>query len=715
MHTQQNTSPAWFAIIVFLAGALSSAVDQVIHPLVVWWAWGPACLLGLIATALATLLQQEGRNPRGWGKVFTYRSTVWIILGVIQTVVDLRGWSTGTIMIWAGSTIALPAIGHFCPVPPAVERGAVVAASAGYDRRPSYVKLWEANIRAVAGWKTATVSRWERWENPDEGFRLWVELPIETGTTEQDLAQLCTKLAASARLRTGCHVQTLPSDVQGVAVLDVMEVDNLGDTDDWVHVEPTTPASINDSFTVLTTPRGQNLDICLRIETATIGGATGSGKTTLMNRIIMFLARCVDCLIWVADYNGGGLANNWIEPWARGKCGKPVVDWVASDENEFAVMTAVARAISTARKHNPTVRQRIRAARSGGVLPVSADLPAIIVLADEGGSIQQKLTAIGAIAAAGLTELAQLGRAMAVRAMVSVLRGTSDLMDKGLRSQSSTRLCLRMNEHGEYVHVLDVTPPKTPLKHKGAGYLRTMELDQPVYGRTVNVDEHAIEHHAIACSSLRPDLDQHGQAVAARVRPEDVTGGDKDYPGWVGSIQYLHCLDGRAYSGRWGRAAQLLAELRDEDLEEEPQRVPAARPVAASLPATATPALDAWAASVRKPAVAETPAATVTTVAQSADGATVIQFPGRQTPVPAQVGAQPPAPTTGGGTAREQIVRALHNAGPDGLTASELEAQIGVSKQRMYQLLPPLAEEGVVGRTVGGGYVLARDNAVSTG
>lgn len=666
--TQQSSpSPVWYTVILSLAGAVVAVADQVVSPLLPWWGWPLVAVIGAAVTFVITSAQANTR-PDGYAiaRVFAYREGVWVSLGVITTWVDVIGWNLTLALCWVGGTLALGAIGTVCPTPPELPRDHTQTGTAAIDRRPGYAQKWEGYIRAVTGWKATRVVRWERWEQPEEGFRLWVALPADTGETEGDLSPYCTNLAAAARLKAGCHVQVLPSDVQGVAILDVMEVDNLGKSDHLVHVEPTTPASINDDFTVMVSPRGEPMDICLRIETATIGGATGSGKTTLMNRIIMFLARCTDALIWVADYNGGGLANGWIEPWARGKCERPVVDWVALNENEFALMSAVAREISTARKHNPEARRRIRAARSGGVLPVAPDLPAIIVLADEGGSIQQKLTALGAIAAEGLTQLAQLGRAMGVRSMVSVLRGTSDLMDKGFRTQSSIRLCLRMNEWGEYVHVLDVSPPKTALKHKGSGYLRTMDLDQPVYGRTVNVDEDAIEQHAIACSSLRPSLDPHAQEVAARVQPADVTGGNKEYPGWVGSIQYLHAREGKAYSGRWDRAVHLLAELRDEEYVET-----VITPTAESLPTTSTPALDSWAAGLTAP-----------------------------TPAP------PPVVDQGGGNARQRIVNMIADAGPTGIRFTDVVDAAGVSRQRASDVLRELQDSGAVGKGADGRYVL---------
>lgn len=697
---QSGAWPGWYAVILSLAGACTMVADQLIQPLLPWWGWIPVGVAGVFLTGLITVMQMNGGRVEGsgWLRVVLYRELCAIGLGVLCTLVDRAGGFTmPTILWWAGGTIALAAFGTVCPLPPFVERDQYAAAFR--DRRPDYVQKWEMIIRSVTGWKTAQVSKWERWENPEEGFRLWVELPVDSGQTEGDLGGFCQRFAGSARLKAGCHVQALPSGIQGVAVLDVMEIDNLSKTDDVIHTEPTTPASINEKFTVMTNPRGNELKIGLRIDTAVIGGATGSGKTTLLHRIIMFLARCTNCEIWVADYNGGGLANPWIEPWARKKCLKPVVGWVATNELEFAVMTKVAEAISTARKSNPEVRRRM----VKQVLPVTADLPAIIVIADEGGSIRNKLSPIGNLAMEGLTQIAQLGRAMGVRAVLSILRGTSDVADKGFRTQARTRIGLRMNEHGEYVHVLDVTPPKTPLKHTGSGYLRTSELDEPVYGRTVNVDEDAIERHAIACSDLRPELDAHALAVAARVTPRDVTGGtDKDWPEWTRSIQYLHCLQGKAYTGRWERAGALLAELRDEVYEPAPVETVAATEEAPVTESFANaPALSALAATYGGPA--GPPAESVNVGQERPEGARIYNFPR-----PGFAPVAQPAADQGGGSGRHQILALISEAGSDGIRYTDIVEQTGVSKQRVTELLRGLIEGAQVGKNAEGLYVLSQ-------
>lgn len=686
---QERISPAWFAIITSLATAVLLIVDQLVYPLMSWWLLLVVALLGGIVSFFATVFDEAAMCGDGIPRAMVYRCMTWAAAGTWAVWVDVTGLTLNLGIAWAVGTAALAGIGSFCGVPAVDRRPQPVDVPAGNDRRPEYVRTWEGYIRQVTRWKTVTISRWERWEVEADGFRLWVDLPTETGNTDADLADICHRLGAAARLKNGCVVQALPSEVQGVAILDVMLRDNLTDTDNAVHVEPTTPASITEEFTVLTTPRGQDLKVGLRIETMLIGGATGSGKTTLLNRIIMFLARCTDTLIWVVDLNGGGIANNWIEPYARGKASKPVVDWVAHTEEEFAVMVAVAGAIARDRKSNREARERIRRANSGGVLPVDSRMPAIIVLADEGGEIRQSLTALGQIAAQALTRLAQIGRAAGVRPIISILRGTSDLMDKAHRTQCAIRLCLRMNEHSEYVHVLDSNPGKTPLKHKGSGYLKTtFELVEPVYGRTVNVDELSIERHAIACAELRPDLDSNGLAVAEKLRVDDVIGG-RDFPSFVKSRVYQDILDGRAYSGRWDRAAALLAELRGEDYEEE-QPAEVARPAAVVRDQKAAGALDALEAAFGL-------------VAKEDQAGQLLHFPHRP-----GMDAQPEERK---GSGRDQVLELIRAAGPSGIESKAIGEQVTISRAQVFNVLRELREDGSVTQLQPGLYAVSTADA----
>jgi hypothetical protein len=544
------------------------------------------------------------------------------------------------------------------------------------------------------------VTGWEPWENPKDGMRLFVDLPAEQGTTPADLAAKAANIAAAFRLPRGCGVRVLDSDRQGVALMDVMLRNTLVDRND-PHVEPKTPASINDSFPIITTPRGEVLSICLRVLSMIIGGTTGSGKTTLLHRIIMWLARCTDAIIFVVDLNGGGVAEPWVSPWATGRTAKPVVDWIADNEEEAAVMLAVANAIAKDRKTNKEAVRRKKAANAM-VLPVDYLMPAIVVLTDEGGEVRQAGSLFGQLAAQGITRLAQIGRAEGLRVIMSVLRGTADLTDKGLRVNAALRLCLRMEEHDEYYHVLGVNPGKTELEGAhGAGFLRTPELPRPVLGRTVNVDLAGIDRHAVACGELRPELDEYALRVAAKVTAADVLGGRTPTREHLESPAMRDANRGLAYAGRWDRYAAKLAEMRGEEFIEAEQPRP--------VKSTALSALDELVMAVEGPAVVvPAPRSPEPMPKHVEGGARIYQFPGAGTsPAAVQV-----APTA---TAREQILAKVEAAGADGIGATELERAVDAAPSRVQSLLKEMREADQVAKNGAGKYVLPGAGAATAG
>lgn len=677
----------WYAGMVAAALVICDRLE--IAPALHWW-WLPVA--GLAAAGLAamiTLLQEHTREGSVVRPVI-HRATVMLAAAGWGTWCDLAGWNTRTVLALIGGLVALSALGAVCQMPPPYRRRPADAAAVGAAdrsplvpdapvwrgrRRPS----WQQAIRHVTK-LPATVLSWEPWERADDGLRLFVELPSEVGTTASELAPRMANLAAAVRLPSGCSIRVTDTTTQGIVALDVMLRNSLLDATD-VHREPTTAASINDSFPILRTPRGQLLSICLRIKSMVIGGTTDSGKTTLLHRIIMWLARCADVLIWVVDLNGGGVAEPWIGPWAEGRASAPVVDWVADNEAEAAVLVAVARAVAVDRKTNRAARARRRAANST-VLPVDAQMPAILVLTDEGGEVRQAAGIIGQFVGRGITRLAQIGRAEGVRVIMSVLRGTADLTDKGLRTVAALRLCLRMEEYDEYTHVLGVNPGRTDLgSAAGSGFLRTPEIQRPALGRTVNVDLASIDDHAVACARLRPRLDADGVRAAATVTRGHIANGKCDLD-WENHPALIDVDHGRAYSGRWERYAPKLAGLRGEEPPPTPAAVPAQRSPAPSGDLIAR--MSAWSESLGG-------------VPADTGSARVYQFPADRSPT----APLPAAPRSG----RDQVLGLLRDAGAAGVSWGEFERETSVGKTRIGVLLQELRDSGEVLRG-GAGHVL---------
>jgi hypothetical protein len=263
---------------------------------------------------------------------------------------------------------------------------------------------------------------------------------------------------------------------------------------------------------------------------------------------------------------------------------------------------------------------------------------------------------------------------------MSVLRGTSDLTDKGLRTVASIRCCLRMEEHDEYSHVLGANPGKVELTAApGSGFLRTPEFQRPVLGRTVNVDLASIDRHAVACSSLRPTLDGDGLRAIAALRRTDIANGKCD-EGLEDHWAFIDVEDGAAYTNRWDRYGAKLASMRGEEAP-EPRSIPARKRQRD-----------------RRQRYLKRPRGVVGSSRHSHPTARVYDFPGEKMPASSP---HAEAPKSG----RDQILTLLREAGEAGVSWSEFEQRLSVGKTRIGVLLQELRESGEVMRG-GAGHVL---------
>jgi hypothetical protein len=708
MAQQQKPPSPWSApwiTAVAVLGCVAVVVAERarILPLTVWVLPFLAAAGGF-ATWLLTLIQ-DGRL-----RTHAHRILVWIVGGAWVTWAAAAGWTQVVYVSGAMSAVVLTGLSYVCRTPPpeqpADTRGALprVAAAPDVDPRPARERGYEALLRRLTNGTALRVNRVVPWERPDDGERVHIQLPL--GMTWRDIADLCDRLAAALHLPPGCAVRALEGAHQGEAVLDVMRRDCLADK---TEVEDDfSAASINDEFPILTTPRGEKISVCLRIMSMVVGGTTGSGKTTFLNRVILWLARCVDVLIWVIDLNGGGVAAPWIEPWALGKANRPIIDWIADTEEEAAVMVAVAAAEAKERKTSAEARRRKKAANDN-VLPVDRDMPAIVILTDEGGEVRQAVSLLGQLVGTGISRVAQIGRAEGVRVIMSVLRGTSDLLDKALRVVAGIRVCLRMEEEDEYGHVLGTNPGRTRLVHVGTAYLRRSTDPKPIFGRTDDMSPDMIERAAIACASLRPVMPESGLRAAAKVRVRDVLGG-RDPAGFEDLVRLPVMRDveaGRAYTGRWDRYAYKLAEMRGDDLPEpeEPDEPTApAQPAISQLGSPALAALAAAAGISSPPPTASASArrldlADKTIVDQRFDEMIAGINRGDEAPEPGAVRLAEREGTKV--TTREHILAILTEVHPETLTSAQIgvalnERSASVSRQYRQDVLKQMRESGEV-------------------
>lgn len=719
-------TPAWVALVTALTAAAVVLAEQA-HVLPLdWWGFPIFGVFGAGVTVFVVLAQNGSGWPRSRmlavARALAYRATVWMSAGAWTAWAILDGWTHPVWLALITGTGSLAGLAYVCQVPESEYQAATGArlVDEQSDRRPPRVVGWERLLRRLTK-AQVTVTQVVPWDNPRDGERVFVDLPLDGNVTAQKLIDVLPNIGVAMQLKPGCTVHVDDGEHQGAIVLDVMLRDCLADGG-AVLDDDFTPASINDDVQVMSTPRGEGLDICLRSQSMVIGGAPESGKTTLLHRIILWLARCIDCVIWVVDTNGGGVATPWLRAWAMGKAKRPVIDWVAADDEEAAVLVAVARAIAKDRKVSPEAVRR-KHQQDTMILPVDEQLPAIIVINDEGGEMKQAASILAQLADQGISRLVQIGRAEAVRAIKSVLRGTADLLDKGMRVNAALRLCLRMEEEDEYPHVLGKNPGKTALLHKGSGYLKRPGDPRPIFGRTVNMLLSQIERASIACADLRPDLDERARKVASKVRPRDVLDGrdPESYPDIMALPIMRDVEAGLAYARRWERFAPRLAAIRGEELPEaadvdEPAAArPAGPPLGGALAAlaagagvtpatpTAAPAADADQPGPRRVKLDKG------AVDREAERllSQVDWTPKPQHAVGQTVTDQQPAKLT----TRQRVVAILREEYPAVLTPAQIgakldEADAGVKRTYLQDLLKAMVIAGEIVRPEDGQYTL---------
>lgn len=690
-HQDQHRAP-WTAVVGTLAAAAAVLVCQVAGLLPTTPSIG-----GLTLAALTCIV---GAATSTRAVVTAYRLAVIMAGSAWATVTAWLGWSPMLAVVLLGGGGGLAILGLALPRNPVAAPAPPQPDAVG--GRPSREQQITALLRRITKSQGIACTRVEPWARAGDGYRCHVDLP--EGMTTKMLADFADRIAASPALRLpeGCTVRVLNGSVQCEAILDVMSRDCL---QDYVAASPdATPASINDEFPVMSTPRGDLLTVCLRIKSMIVGGTTGSGKTTLLHVIIMHLARCTDALIWVMDPNGGGAAVPWIDPWLEGRAKRPIVDWVAATEEEAAAMTAVMHAVIKDRKTSPQAKAARRAAGTN-VLPVSPALPAIVLITDEGGELAQATTLFGQVAVDRISRIAQIGRESAGRTVQCVLRGTADLLDKGLRAVTGNRICLRMDEEGEVDHVIGRNPGRTPLLHTGSAWLYRSGVDQrPVLGKTVDATPAQIDAHAITCAGLRPELDARGQQIAARVTPAAVLGWTRIPADRREMLQIPVMRDaaaGQLYVRRWDRYRAYLAgdDAPAGDMHQDDEAAPTV-----ATPGSAMESLLVGTGVLRQQAEPQQRPAGVDQADVDSEAAALLsdehlQLTGSPAGGPARL------------TTRERIVGLVRDAHPHGLTSAQIgalldQAGASVARQTRQELLRQLVDLGKLGRGEAGTYVL---------
>ncbi|WP_030751658.1 hypothetical protein [Streptomyces sp. NRRL F-5135] len=388
-----------------------------------------------------------------------------------------------------------------------------VAAELSAERRTLAVE-WVDRIARVCG-ITVTVLAIEKWPT-GSGFTIDAELP--GAATYDQIAKHAAGLSADARLPHGCTAAAGPGIHQGRVLIDVSTVNVLAD--EIGYPADYAPLSIMGGIPWGVRADGRDATVFLREQCGLVIGPTGSGKTNFVHTVLAGFARSIDVLTWVIDLNAGSAGLPWVRP-ALDPSGnpqsetRPGVDWVAASYTEAMLMLETALRIG---KHRKVAYQDLMTSANTDLLPVSAQIPQIMIVIDEGAEILASNDRAMRKLAEKILEVTRLLRAMGIRTVLTALGATGSVLGNlMIRREGKARVCLTGGEV-EGMDLSKVFPGARGLRidqapYKGAGFIGTPEASPGLF-KSWRIKPHQIADIVTATSPLHPRLDASSAKAA---------------------------------------------------------------------------------------------------------------------------------------------------------------------------------------------------------
>ncbi len=382
-----------------------------------------------------------------------------------------------------------------------------VAADLSAERR-TIAAEWVDRVRRVCG-ITLRVLAVEMWPT-GTGFTLDAELPAGGATYEQ-IAKESARLSADARLPHGCTAAAGPGVHQGRVLIDVTTTNVL--IDEVPYPTGYGPLSVMTGIPWGYRTNAEEICAYLREQCALVVGPTGSGKTNMVHVILAGLARATDILTWVIDLNAGSAGLPWTRP-AFDTDGQPVkglrpgVDWLASTYDEAMLMLDTALRVG---KHRKMAYQDLLSKRNTDQLPISAQIPQIILVIDEGAEILVSNDKAIRKLAERILEVIRLLRSMGIRTVLTALGATGSVLGNlMIRREGKVRVALTGGET-EGMDLNKMFPGSRGLKvtqapYKGAGFMATPESPAALF-KTWRILPNQISDIVAATSDRHPTLD----------------------------------------------------------------------------------------------------------------------------------------------------------------------------------------------------------------
>ncbi len=351
----------------------------------------------------------------------------------------------------------------------------------------------------------------EKWET-GAGYSL--DLEPQGGITYDRIAQHSVALSADAKLPHGCTATAGPGIHQGRTILDVTTVNVLKDDCPYPNDYGTLSVLTGLPWGVRT--NGETVSAYLREQCALVVGPTGSGKTNMVHTILAGFARAEDVLTWVIDLNAGSAGLPWVLPALKGEIegedGKPVrpgIDWLAGTHEEALTMLDAALAVGL---HRKKAYQDVLAKANTDLLPVSARIPQILLVIDEGAEILVSTDRQMKELAKKILEVIRMLRAMGVRTVLTALGATGSVLGNlMIRREGKVRVALTGGET-EGMDLGKLFPGRRGLRveqapYKGAGFMGTPESPAALF-KAWRILPNQIREITAATSDRHPRLDE---------------------------------------------------------------------------------------------------------------------------------------------------------------------------------------------------------------
>ncbi|MFJ1902013.1 DNA translocase FtsK [Streptomyces sp. NPDC088115] len=364
---------------------------------------------------------------------------------------------------------------------------------------------WEDRMARVARIENCHGKEVEHWPGK-VGYTVEMDLP-SGGTNVDDLNGYGPKFASDLRLPDGCGVELFPGANRGTILIEVTLKDVI--TADIPYPEDYSEISLTERFPFGMYRNGEFALGSLCNDCGILVGETDAGKTNTLRVVTAQLARMPDALIWAIDTTGGGVALPWITPWAtEGLASAPIVDWIAHTDDEARLMLKMAAEIIAARKAG--YQQLMREKKSDNKLPISAEIPGIVIITDETASLPYDIKEM-------IDKIEQEGRAMRVRMLVAALRATQDAITAMMKLMSKWRVGMTVSDPEELAYLfpgyIKIDPKDAPVAGSGWNMHTRLGPKKPTAMKVWRLVDELMDTICAATAGRRPKLDDLSAGV----------------------------------------------------------------------------------------------------------------------------------------------------------------------------------------------------------